>query len=361
MFKSLILIPIDIYDINGTSHNAIKIIKALHNCHWQVSVFNYFAAKHLLVDYEINSDSIISINKQLNLVAASLPDDFDLRLKKINELNHSLKSKINFHDYNLVIDMTAFQSVDLMHMPNYAFVQQYQPSWYATSEFYLHGFANPLNEAANLVLYDQYQLSSYDPNKHYFFAPLSVYDKQTIINCLHDYEANAMQKYNGNIVYIGRINQSEKNIGLIDNLNRYYDANIQVYGPLEEPLDLVNYHGKLTRQQVFNQLTKSKYAILVSNTEGFSYSLVEAISTGTPVIIRNSFPAAKFLTSQHNGFLFAKNATNEELSQLLKKIMHLSFKQYDELVHNNFQFALTKLSTETFDQNWKIILNYFTK
>ena len=89
----------------------------------------------------------------------------------------------------------------------------------------------------------------------------------------------------------------------------------------------------------------------VSNTEGFSYSLVEAISTGTPVIIRNSFPAAKFLTSQHNGFLFAKDATNEELSELLKKIMHLSFKQYDELVHNNFQFALTKLSTETFDQN----------
>ena len=91
MFKSLILIPIDIYDINGTSHNAIKIIKALHNCHWQVSVFNYFAAKHLLVDYEINSDSIISINQQLNLVASSLPDDFDLRVKKINELNQSLK------------------------------------------------------------------------------------------------------------------------------------------------------------------------------------------------------------------------------------------------------------------------------
>lgn len=361
MFKSLILIPLDIYDINGTSHNAIKIIKALHNCHWQVSVFNYFAAKNLLVDYEIDGDLIISVNEQINLQPVNLPDSFELEIKKIKELNEALKSKINFYDYNLIIDMTSFQSTNLMHASNYLFVQQYQPSWYTTSEFYLHGFANPLAEAVNLLLYDQYQLSSYDPNKHYFFAPLSVYDKQTILNCLSEYEKNPTQKYAGDIVYIGRINQPVKNIGLIDHLNRYYDANIQVYGPLEQPLDLVNYHGKLTRQQVFKQLQKSKYAILVSNTEGFSYSLVEAISTGTPVIIRNSFPAAKFLTSQHNGFLFAKDATNEELSELLKKIMHLSFKQYDELVHNNFQFALTKLSTETFDQNWKIILNYFTK
>ena len=112
---------------------------------------------------------------------------------------------------------------------------------------------------------------------------------------------------------------------------------------------------------MFSQLQKSKYAILVSNTEGFSYSLVEAISTGTPVIIRNSFPAAKFLTSKHNGFLFAKDATACELAALLKKIMHLDFKHYDELVHNNFKFALNKLSTETFDNNWRKILDFFTK
>lgn len=361
MFKGLILIPIDIYDINGTSHNAIKIIKAMLTCNWQVSVFNYFDAKHLLNDYEINHDAIIFLNQQINLASVPYPDDFELRLQKIKELNQALATKIDFNAYDLIIDMTAFQSVSLMHATNYVFVQQYQPTWYTHSEFYLHGFANPLTEARNLVLYDEYQLSFYDSHKHYFFVPLSVYNVATITNCLKQYEQHAIEKYQGDIVYIGRINQAEKNINLIDNLNRNYDANIQVYGPLEEPLELANYHGKLTRQQVFSQLEKSKFAILVSNTEGFSYSLVEAISTGTPVIIRNSFPAAKFLTSRHNGFLFAKNATASELANLLKKIMHLDFKQYDELVHNNFRFALNKLSTETFDNNWKKILDFFIK
>ena len=361
MFKSLILIPFDIYDINGTSHNAIKIIKALHTYHWQVSVFNYFVAKHLLNDYEINDDAIISINQKLNIDSVLFFDDANLRLQKINELNKALTAQINFNDYDLIIDMTAFQSAEIMHLPNYVFVQQYQPSWYQNSIFYNHNYANPLEEANNLVLYDQYQLSTYSKTKHYFFVPLSVYDAKTIIDCLHEYELNAKKKYQGEIVYIGRINQAEKNIGLINDLNKNYATNIQVYGPLEEPLELVNYHGKLTRQQVFSKLQQSKYAILVSNTEGFSYSLVEAISTGTPVIIRNSFPAAKFLISKHNGFLFPKDDTPSELAKLLKNIMHLDFKEYDELVHNNFKFALDQLSTETFDKNWKNILDYFTK
>ena len=111
MFKSLILIPIDIYDINGTSHNAIKIIKAMHTCHWQVSVFNYFAAKHLLVDYEINDDLIISVNEQLQIPARELPENFTDKVKIINELNQLLNKKINFFDYDLIVDMTSFQPI----------------------------------------------------------------------------------------------------------------------------------------------------------------------------------------------------------------------------------------------------------
>ncbi|MBQ3621634.1 hypothetical protein II941_02390 [bacterium] len=80
------------------------------------------------VDYEINGDLIISVNEQINLQPVNLPDSFELEIKKIKELNEALKSKINFYDYNLIIDMTSFQSTNLMHASNYLFVQQYQPS-----------------------------------------------------------------------------------------------------------------------------------------------------------------------------------------------------------------------------------------
>ncbi|MBO6103639.1 hypothetical protein J6W32_04470 [bacterium] len=82
----------------------------------------------MLNDYEINHDAIIFLNQQINLASVPYPDDFELRLQKIKELNQALATKIDFNAYDLIIDMTAFQSVSLMHATNYVFVQQYQPT-----------------------------------------------------------------------------------------------------------------------------------------------------------------------------------------------------------------------------------------
>lgn len=278
----------------------------------------------------------------------------------IHNFNQKYLQQILLHSYDLIIDCTYFQNKSLMAQKNYLFVQQFEPKWYAREIMQKLNLSNPLEFSNNLVLFDHYQLDKYPESKKYFFIPLSSYNENFIKEHSKIILENLKDKLNGDVIYFGRINNHQKNIHFINVLNEEYKANIKEYGPIENNTPTTNYMGKLSRSEIIETVSKAKFSILVSTTEGFSYSLVEAISLGTPIIVRDTYPSAKYLVSYNNGFLIDKNFTIEQTAKYLEKLNKISPDDYRQLVENCIKFALSELNTNKFEERWEDILRYFS-
>lgn len=369
MKRALVITPKNIYDVNGTSNYAYKLIIILINNGYQVDYYYYFNSKHLLEDRKIESDKLINLNKALNAVdhkefLNEYEKDLDAKInilkniEYIHAMTKLLNKKVNFSQYNLILDCTNYQNINFMQQENYFFIQQFQYEWYMQKKYIENGFFNPFNYAKNLVLYDSYQLKDYNKNQNYFFNPLCSYNEKFILEKYSEISKNINEKFNGDIVYIGRINNIQKNICFINEMNTKYGLNIKVYGPIEHNTKVTNYGGKLSRTELIKILEKAKFSILVSNTEGFSYSMVESISLGVPVIIRDSYPSAKYLTSKNNGFLLSKDLNSHEFAKRIKEIQDdLTIDGYKNLVKNCIDFAISDLSTDDFEKRWLQIIN----
>ncbi|MBR4486322.1 glycosyltransferase [bacterium] len=359
MSKILILVPKHIYEINGTSNYAYKLCYFLLNNNYQVDVFYFYESNKLFFERKLDNNNLHFLDlkdlKRSYELEKTLDNNFNflnisLNMQYLKNVKAVLLNEVNFHNYNLVIDCTYYFDKEEMQLSNYLFVQQYEPKFYENQILKDYGFTNPLLHAKNLVLYDQYELENYDKHKQYFFIALSSYNLNFIKQNYEQTLSNLKQKFdNKQIVYIGRINNHEKNISFLNKLNDLYELDIKVYGPIETNIKISNYQKKLDRSEVIKILNEAKFMILVSNTEGFSYSLVEAISLCTPIIIRNTYPASKYLTSYNNGFLIPKEFDAKQVSLMIKDIANLSFKQYKKLVDNCYKFATKELNTNEFE------------
>lgn len=371
MSKILILVPKHIYEINGTSNYAYKLCYFLLNNNHQVDVFYFYESNKLFFERKLDNENLHfldlenikrnyelqkTIDNKLNLLNISL------NLKYLKKIKEVLLNQINFHNYDLVIDCTYYFDKEIMQLKNYLFVQQYEPKFYENQILKDHGYINPLLYAKNLVLFDEYELDHYDKNKQYFFIALCSYNlnfiKQNYLQTL----INLKQKFDSKkIVYIGRINNHEKNISFLNELNDLYQLDIKVYGPIETNIKITNYQKKLDRSEVIKILNEAKFMILVSNTEGFSYSLVEAISLCTPIIIRNTYPATKYLTSYHNGFLIDKDFNSMQAANMIKDLQNMNFEKYKDLIDNCYKFAINELNTNKFESKWNQVLKILIK
>ena len=89
----------------------------------------------------------------------------------------------------------------------------------------------------------------------------------------------------------------------------------------------------------------------MSNYEGFSYSTVQALSYGVPIIVRDSFISASFLIANgKNGLLLPKNASIDEYTKLIKNFYNLDQKEYINLCTNAYEFALKNLDNKVFEE-----------
>lgn len=91
--------------------------------------------------------------------------------------------------------------------------------------------------------------------------------------------------------------------------------------------------------------------IVMSNYEGFSYSLVQALSYGLPIIVLDNYASAKFLVNNNkNGFLLSPNQSLDEYVKKIKDICAISNEQYLQLSLNAYQFAKENLSDKQFEE-----------
>ena len=161
-------------------------------------------------------------------------------------------------------------------------------------------------------------------------------------------------KNRNRIIYFGRINNEQKNINLLNQINHYLKL-IDFYGNGNENLIKElgeSYKGYIDSSNKLKDLfAKYKYMILMSNYEGFPYSLVQSLCYGLPIIVLDTFASATFFVNKNkNGFLLRPNENISEYVEQINNIYKINDEKFLQLSLNSYKFAQENLSDEQFEE-----------
>lgn len=274
----------------------------------------------------------------------------------------------NAKHYDLIIDSTIASFKKFCNQNFYFWVQHNTPSFYSLQyiknkpkRFIFHfaefifGIFNNLVYTTNLILFDQYNYDEVKANRNLPFNGYIIHLSNFIPLNFENILSNCIAKKE-RIIYFGRIDNSQKNINLILEINNKIHL-IDFYGKGDSLLIKKlgdSYKGFLDNDVDLQQLlTKYKFMILMSNYEGFPFSIVQALCYGLPVIIKDTFASAKFLTNNNeNGFLLNNSLSVNEYAKQILNIYHIGNEEYLKLSLNAYHFAKANLSDEQFEQRW---------
>ena len=142
-------------------------------------------------------------------------------------------------------------------------------------------------------------------------------------------------KYTNNVMYMGRFDIIQKNIKeyirLADRIYPKYRVNAYGDGISKFLLELskVNVEGYI--KDISEVAHKNSILLLLSNYEGFGNVIVEAYSVGMPVIVYDSYPAARSIVTPNAGKLVPYG----DLDGVIKAIEEIlkdekTFKKYSD-------------------------------
>lgn len=146
---------------------------------------------------------------------------------------------------------------------------------------------------------------------------------------------NQICKYTNNVMYMGRFDIIQKNIKeyikLADKIYPKYNINAYGDGISKIALELskVNVEGVI--KDISEVAHRNSILLLLSNYEGFGNVLVEAYSVGMPVIVYDSYPAAKSIVTPNAGKLIPYGDLEgviEAIEEMLKD--EETFKRYSD-------------------------------
>lgn len=369
MIKKILLIEIaPDYKIGGTETYNRNLANILH-IHYddiQVDRVSLYESKKN-TDANFPNDHYYSIKPwwlKQNHAATFNYIELAVNVLKFRKLVYYLNS---INDYDLIIDSTVTTFKKFSNLPNYFWIQHNTPQFYSHDIFptwkkyfvnvcqSFFGIKNNLYFCKNIVLFDKYNLDYVKKNRKSSFNFYLISPSQDLP--FVNYQViNDMLATRSRLVYFGRIESRQKNIKLLINLNRHLNL-IDFYGSGDQ--ELINQLGKNYKgfisptEDKFKILNKYKYMILMSNYEGFPFSLAQSLACGLPIIIKNSFvSAASLVNKNQNGFLLNKNSSIEEYSNLIKKIYNIPLSKYSELCKNSYEYALNNLSFDIFEKKW---------
>ncbi|MGL5205267.1 MAG: glycosyltransferase, partial [Metamycoplasmataceae bacterium] len=289
--------------------------------------------------------------------------------------------------YDLIIDasLTLVRSKKLLNSDKYLYIQHQSADFFEMKRygfltpfaFFLiraTGFRNCFKFAKNIVFFDemnqQYIENKFKKKKNTkYFQVYNTSIRRKVIeeNRILKNEIYKNNSFERNIIYIGRVTTEQKRFNDVDKMMRRSKNKLDVYGfgsyedRIKKNKNII-FHGKLKHEDVINVNLHSKFNFLLSNYEGFSGSLVESICSLTPIIARDSFISAKFLTDNNkNGFLFDNKNNIKKYTQQFDEINDLPIEKLKELSDNCYEFAIKYLCYETFEEKWIAIYKEMTK
>ena len=288
--------------------------------------------------------------------------------KKVYKLDKSYK-------YDLIIDSTFTTFKRFFHKNNYWWIQHTTVNFYNSSIYNwfkrnivqmgknFFGVRNNLILTQNLILFSKQDYDYVANHREKNFNAICINP-----SCKINEEFNIFDKqYNERerIIYFGRIEDTTKNVSTINEINKRVNL-IDFYGKGNQEIikELGNsYKGYLEPNiNSFSLLKKYKYMILISNYEGFPFSLVESLAAGVPIIVKDSFLDARYLVNNNNnGFLLKNNQSIDEYAKQINEIYNLDNNTYRHLCRNSYNFACKNLSEKTFNEKWLAIFNEYLK
>ncbi|MGL4769244.1 MAG: glycosyltransferase [Mycoplasmoidaceae bacterium] len=275
-------------------------------------------------------------------------------------------------NYDFIIDNTLLNFRELRKDKKVFFVQHNPPELFINKKSKLFFLRNPkkfiwiqLNKIlkislswinySNIILYSEKDKIIFEEYKKFS-------NWQNVFFCLccikkYDIEYNYNPK--GNVVSILRYENGQKNLKFMDEVSKNLDNPINVYGEGNDKHLFQNtiVHDKVTEENLkYNILSKSSLYIMTSNYEGFGFAIVEALSMGLPIIIRDTFPHATTLVKdKYNGLVFDKNATPVEVANGIKELLK-NPKLLNDMSKNSIKIFNENFEIDKFNKSWRYII-----
>ena len=294
-----------------------------------------------------------------------------LLVKKI--INQLLNKK----KYSLIINSTSIYLKQLVRLNNYFLIQHNSFNVYKFKE--IKNFSNFIKKISRILLFQKFPFDKTknvilfdNDNKELYFK---LFNNNANIHCIALCSQNKKDALDSkqiilnreNIIYFGRLGFQKNIKGLMtinNSINKidFYGStepskySKEVYKGLQEKKW---YKGVLNQNNLYTTINKYKFSINYSFFEGFPFSIVESLSCGVPVIVKDSFTSANFLTSYDHRLLIPKNATNEETIKQINSLLNLNDEEYLELCKKALRFFQENLSYEIFEKKWLEIFNRF--
>ncbi|MGL4768972.1 MAG: glycosyltransferase family 4 protein [Mycoplasmoidaceae bacterium] len=281
-------------------------------------------------------------------------------------------------DYDFIIDNTAFnfsklrknkKALFIIHMDisnllneklkNYKIFEIKKIIYYIIFQKIIK-VSESLKDYSNIVLFSEKDKLILENSKDIKKWQKIFHSFCSIKNPEHNSEYNLY----GNIISILRFSNTEKNLIFLDEVSKKLDNKIHVYGEGEDRILFKNViiHNKITDEILkYELLSRSSIFIMTSNFEGLPFSIVEALSMGLPIIIRNTFLHATTLVKhKYNGLVFDKDATPTEVADgikdLLKNPMLLR-----EMSKNSIKIFEENFEISNFNNSWEHIIKQISK
>lgn len=335
--------------------------------------------------YEKSKINNLFLNEKIRILENNFP------IKYIS-LNHSKCAKVfekycNEQNFDFIIDNTGILPIPkkILILKNYFLIQHFDVKHFLYKINTLSGFIKRLwwffnkypikfYHASNIVVFSEcdekiIKKNTKNKNQKFYKIPLSSFGKDLITKQKNNLEKNNLNK-SIDLIYIGRIVKKYKRFNWVVPLFKVVQKNnwkIQIFGwgPYAEKLEkIINKKivpiGLSDDNEKIRKYEKSFFSFLFSPYEGFPYAVVESLSLGVPVIIRNKFnssnyfkPALKIKT--FNKILFSKKT--EKIIKFYKN----NLDKYYKLCLNSIDFALNNLTNEIFEENWNKIFYFKNK
>lgn len=273
------------------------------------------------------------------------------------------------NNYDIVINSTNIAIKSIMWNDNYFWVQHFDSYFIEYSNLRvtfldiikslifrtllkLNNLKTCLMNSKNIVcFYDGFIPKKFlKDNINYYYVPIT---KKEQLSWEEFNKIDFNIKKNKNILYIGRIEQRQKNLLFLQkNFN-----NIDYYGPVKDEYVKKNlgnsYKGIIDNEQKLKDvILNHSYVILSSNFEGFPTVFVESLSYATPIISSKNIKSNDFFFSDKTGYTI----DTKKPSDLIQKLNNIDLIQYKQMCFNALKFSKTKLSNLYFVDTWKDII-----
>lgn len=203
-------------------------------------------------------------------------------------------------------------------------------------------------------------LSSYDKEEFIGYFNL-IKDKVTYIrHCSKIEKKEFLKEKNNKIITICRLSNQHKRIDLmLEVMELLPNYELEIWGEgqdknylieKKERMKLNNVKFMGSTNEIVEKLDRSSFFIMTSDYEGYPIAAIEAIRRGVPLIIRNTFSAAKDIIG-NNGILLEKEWDKYQFASAIEKVAN----NYEYYCKNTLKIS-DRYEYKIFEKKWKNLI-----